>query len=68
MSTHCIKVVEEADAGGVRRLQGELEEVLHVQRGREDRGAPEEGRDRPRAVYTSCGRNREIREYKIRKQ
>lgn len=62
VSTHCIKVVEEADAGRVRGLQGELEEGLHVQRGRDDRRAPEEGRDRPRSIYASCGRytNREI--------
>ncbi len=61
-STHRIKVVEEADAGRVRRLQGELEEGLHIQWGGDDRRAPEEGRDRPRSVYTSCGRctNREI--------
>lgn len=57
LRTHCIKVVEEADGSWVRRLQGELEEGLHVQRGRwDDRWAPEEGRDRPRSVYTSCGR------------
>lgn len=63
-STHRIEVVEEANAGWVRRLQGELEEGLHVQWGRDDRWAPEEGWDRPRSVYASCGRctNREIRD------
>lgn len=44
---HRVEVVEEADAGRVRGLQGELEERLHVQRGWDDRRAPEEGRDRP---------------------
>lgn len=44
---HRVEVVEEADAGRVRGLQGELEERLHVQRGLDDRGAPEESRDRP---------------------
>lgn len=52
--THCVKVVEEADAGRVRGLQGELEERLHVQRGRDDRRAPEEGRDWPRSINASC--------------
>lgn len=54
--THCVKVVEEADAGRVRGLQGELEERLHVQGGRDDRWAPEEGRDRPRSINASCVR------------
>lgn len=44
---HRVEVVEEADAGRVRGLQGELEERLHVQRGWDDRRAPEERRDRP---------------------
>lgn len=62
MSTHCIKVVEEADVGRVRGLEGELEEGLHVQRGSDDRRAPEEGRDRPRSINASCSgcTNREI--------
>lgn len=54
--THCVKVVEEADAGRVRGLQGELEERLQVQWGRDDRWAPEEGRDRPRSINASCVR------------
>lgn len=56
VSTHCVKVVEEADAGWVRRFQGELEERLHIEWRWDDRWAPEEGRDRPWAVYTSYGR------------
>lgn len=44
---HRAEVVEEADAGRVRGVQGELEERLHVQRGWDDRRAPEESRDRP---------------------
>ena len=53
--------MEEADAGWVRGVQGELEEGLQVQRGWDDWRAPEEGRDRPRSIYASCGRqiNRE---------
>lgn len=64
--THCVKVVEEADASWVRWFQGELEERFHVQGwGWDDRWAPEEGRDWPCSVDTSCGRctNRKIRDY-----
>lgn len=55
LSTHCGKIVEEADAGWMRRFQRELEEGFHVQRGWDDRRTPEEGRDRAWSVYTSCG-------------
>lgn len=55
-STHCVKVVEEANAGWVRRFQRELEEGLHIQWRWDDRRAPEEGRDGPRTVNTSCGK------------
>lgn len=54
---HRVEVVEEADAGRVRGLQGELEERLHVQRGWDDRRAPEESRDRPWSINASCGRD-----------
>lgn len=60
--THCVEVVEEANVSWVRWFQGELEEGFHVQWRWDERWAPEEGRDRPRSVYTSYGRgtNRKI--------
>lgn len=63
-NTHCAKVVEETDAGGMRRLQWELQERLHVEGMWQDSWAPEEGRDRPWSVYTSWdkdGKKPEVR-------